>query len=40
VLRQNYPLDMLSTRFGDVGRDMAFTVRPARREPVAAPEAS
>ncbi|OLT05752.1 FAD-containing monooxygenase EthA [Pseudonocardia sp. CNS-004] len=36
VLRQNYPVDMLSTRFGDVGRDMAFTVRPmSERSPVA-----
>ncbi|MGH3586066.1 MAG: flavin-containing monooxygenase [Pseudonocardia sp.] len=26
-LRQNYVLDLVSTRFGDVTRDMAFTVR-------------
>ncbi|MHA6616754.1 flavin-containing monooxygenase [Pseudonocardia sp. DLS-67] len=27
VLRQSYPVDMLSTRFGDVSRDMVFTAR-------------
>jgi monooxygenase len=37
VLRQNYPVDLLSTRFGDVTRDMVFTARPIRRSPVAAP---
>ncbi|OZM77011.1 FAD-containing monooxygenase EthA [Pseudonocardia sp. MH-G8] len=35
VLRQNYPLDLLATRFGDVTRDMVFTARPMRRSPVA-----
>jgi monooxygenase len=35
ALRQNYPLDLLSTRFGDVTRDMAFTARPMRHPPVA-----
>jgi cation diffusion facilitator CzcD-associated flavoprotein CzcO len=34
VLRQSYPADLLSTRFGDVTRDMVFTARPARRSPV------
>jgi monooxygenase len=37
VLRQNYVVDLLSTRFGDVTRDMVFTARPIRRSPVAAP---
>jgi hypothetical protein len=36
VLRQSYPVDMLSTRFGDVSRDMVFTARPMRHSPVAA----
>jgi monooxygenase len=35
VLRQNYLVDLLSTRFGDVGRDMVFTARPMRPAPVA-----
>jgi hypothetical protein len=30
VLRQNYLLDLFAIRFGDVGRDMVFTVQPAR----------
>ena len=37
VLRQNYVVDLLSTRFGDVTRDMVFTARPIRRSPVAEP---
>jgi monooxygenase len=28
VLRQNYSIDLLSTRFGDVTRDMVFSARP------------
>jgi hypothetical protein len=28
VLRQSYPIDLLSTRLGDVTRDMVFTARP------------
>jgi monooxygenase len=36
VLRQNYPLELLSMRFGDVTRDMVFTVRPTVRPPAAA----
>jgi hypothetical protein len=35
VLRQSYPIDMLTTRFGDVGRDMVFTARPMAHSPVA-----
>ncbi|GAA5109728.1 flavin-containing monooxygenase [Pseudonocardia adelaidensis] len=35
VLRQSYPVDLLSTRFGDIGRDMVFTARPVTRSPVA-----
>jgi monooxygenase len=35
VMRQNYPIDLLSTRFGKVGRDMVFSARPIRRSPVA-----
>ncbi|HYH30609.1 MAG TPA: NAD(P)/FAD-dependent oxidoreductase [Pseudonocardia sp.] len=35
VLRQNYLLDLLATRFGDVTRDMVFAARPVRRSPVA-----
>jgi monooxygenase len=35
VLRQSYPTDMLSTRFGDVSRDMVFTARPMAHPPVA-----
>jgi monooxygenase len=34
VLRQNYPVDFLSTRFGDVTRDMVFTAHPMRHPPV------
>jgi hypothetical protein len=35
VLHQNYLVDVLSTRFGDVTRDMVFTARPTRRSAVA-----
>jgi hypothetical protein len=28
VLRQNYSIDLLSTRLGDVTRDMVFTASP------------
>jgi monooxygenase len=35
VLRQNYPLDLIATRFGDVTRDMVFTARPAGHPVVA-----
>jgi cation diffusion facilitator CzcD-associated flavoprotein CzcO len=35
VLRQSYPLDLLSTRFGDITRDMVFTARPTPHSPVA-----
>ncbi|TQM38051.1 flavin-containing monooxygenase [Pseudonocardia cypriaca] len=35
VLHQNYLVDVLSTRFGDVTRDMVFAVRPMRRSTVA-----
>jgi monooxygenase len=35
-LRQNYPLDLLTTRFADVTRDMVFTARPVGRPPIAA----
>jgi monooxygenase len=38
VLRHNYPLDLLSTRFGDVNRDMVFTAR-APLHPQAAEDA-
>jgi monooxygenase len=34
VLRQNYPLDLLATRFGDVTRDMVFTAGPMHRSPI------
>jgi monooxygenase len=34
VLRQSYLADLLSTRFGDVTRDMVFTAHPMRRSPV------
>jgi monooxygenase len=34
VLRQSYPIDMLSTRFGDVGRDLVFTARPMAHSPI------
>jgi cation diffusion facilitator CzcD-associated flavoprotein CzcO len=43
VLRQNYVVDLLSTRFGDVTRDMVFAARPMSKSSVAvdaaAPEA-
>nr|WP_239028903.1 NAD(P)/FAD-dependent oxidoreductase [Pseudonocardia acidicola] len=32
TMRQNYILDLISTRFGDVGRDMVFTARDDRLE--------
>jgi monooxygenase len=35
VLHQNYLVDLLSTRFGDVSRDIVFTARPMRHSPVA-----
>jgi cation diffusion facilitator CzcD-associated flavoprotein CzcO len=34
VLRQNYPADLLSTRFGDITRDLVFTARPMQHSPV------
>jgi cation diffusion facilitator CzcD-associated flavoprotein CzcO len=35
VLRQSYPVDLLSTRLGNVGRDMVFTAGPVPHSPVA-----
>jgi monooxygenase len=35
VLRQSYPVDLLSTRLGNVGRDMVFTAGPVPHSAVA-----